>query len=249
MISKLITDRNRSSDTVGATGEANADELGTKLTSVFTRHLRAGEVMPDMALFARLTARHLTSHAEALVAADSAHELEVGDDVAPRVERDVSETELRDRVVTYRNVIAAGHGEATLRAHGISTPAPTDTRGLLRYATELNVKLLDATLAPTTPPPEGIVINRAGMAAQLAPLISRLDAAVKVVTREAAELVVTQTAKDKALVANDEAFSGVANTLEGLLTLAGRKDLADRVRPSPRRPGVVDLEPIEPVAT
>lgn len=65
-----------------------------------------------------------------------------------------------------------------------------------------------------------------------------LDAAVADVTREAREAQVTQAAKVSAIAAHDTLFASVANVAEGLLTLVGENDLARRVRPSARRPGV-----------
>lgn len=56
--------------------------------------------------------------------------------------------------------------------------------------------------------------------------------------REAREAQVTQAAKVSAIAAHDPLFASVANVAEGLLTLVGENDLAQRVRPSARRPGV-----------
>ena len=42
--------------------------------------------------------------------------------------------------------------------------------------------------------------------------------------------------------AYDEAFAGVATAFSGLLLLAGHPELAERVKPSPRRPGQTAAE-------
>lgn len=242
MASKQVTDRDRSSSKVVATVEAHATEVNQKLGALLERHLQAGETMPNLALFATLIGRHLTSVAAVLNEADLVHEAEIGDDVQPRVERDEAESDLRDATVNYRNALGAGYGDAALRAHSVGTAAPSDTRGLIRYAKDFRSGLLDAARAPSVPARTGVVVDRAALAAALTTRIERLDAALVVVEREAAELKRTQAAKDEAMSANDTAFSGVANVMEGLLVLAGRKDLAARVRPSARKPGVVDQE-------
>jgi hypothetical protein len=247
MVSKQVTDRVRSSSQVTATVEVNANEVDQKLRALLSVYLEAGESMPDVALFVRLIRRHLLHASSELNAADLAHESEIADDAQPRVERDEAEADLRDTVVNYRNAVSVGYGEAATRAHAVGSAAPSDARGLLRYAKDFHAGLVDAARAPSTRPRGGLVVDRAILAAELAPRIARLDAALEVVDREAAELRLTQTAKDSAIAANDVAFSGVANAMEGLLILAGRRDLADRVRPSARRAGVVDQEVAEPI--
>lgn len=250
MASKQVTDRDRSSSQVTATVEANSNEVDQKLRALLNGFLEAGESMPDIALFVRLIRRHLLRATSELNAADLAHEAEIGDDALPRLERDDGETDLRDTVVNYRNAVSVGYGDAAVRAHGVGSAAPSDPRGLIRYAKDFHAGLIDAARAPATPPRGGVVVDRAVLAAELAPRIARLEAALEVVDREAAELKLTQTAKDAAIIANDVAFSGVANALEGLLILAGRRDLAERVRPSARRSGVVDQEAadlVEPI--
>ena len=247
MASKQVTDRDRSSSQVTATVDANAAEVDQRLRALFTGHVQPTEVMPDFAFLVRLIGRHLSSAADVLNAADLAHEAEIGDDVQPRVERDDSEADLRETTINYRNAISVGYGDVVMRSHGIGSAAPPDPRGLIRYAKDFHSGLIDPARTPSTPPRGGIAVDRTTLAAELAPRIARLEAALESVTREAAELKLTQTAKDDAITANDTAFSGVANAVEGLLILAGRRDLAARVRPSARRPGIVD-EAVDPSA-
>ncbi|MEO5731559.1 MAG: hypothetical protein ABI134_17965 [Byssovorax sp.] len=71
-----------------------------------------------------------------------------------------------------------------------------------------------------------------------------LDTQLKDVARELREAQATLDAKNQARAAYDELFGGAATTLTGLLRLAGKADLAAKVRPSARRPGqtAVDAE-------
>ena len=65
--------------------------------------------------------------------------------------------------------------------------------------------------------------------------------------REAREAEQTLTRRRTALAANDLAFSCGADLLSALFWAAGEGDLADRVRPSKRRPGrVAEEEPAAP---
>jgi hypothetical protein len=238
MASKQVVDRGRSASQVSAQIETHADEIQNQLKTLLEPHLARGEKMPDLALFVRLSGRLLTGRPEPLAAADRAHEAELSDDAAPRAERDDAERELRDTVVTFRNSISSNFGDGALRTLGIWDPPPSDTRGLATYAKDFALALADDTRAIQGKKRKGVTIDRHAMAKELTPEAGRLETALGVVTKEEAEATATQTAKNNAMTANDTAFAGVATAAEGLLTLAGRSDLAERVRPSARRPGV-----------
>lgn len=247
MPSKQVTDRSRSSGIVGTNGETYATEVGERTNVQLLPFARDGEVVPDVALLLRLMARMLKSKTEKLEQADSAHEAEISDDAQPRAERDEAEGELRETTVEFRDAISAKYGDVGLRTLGIYEPPPRGAPELAKYARSFHAALIDASRTLTGSARRGLQIDRAQMASELLPTIERLEAALRTVTQEAAELHLTQTAKDRAMEENDVAFMGVANAVEGLLSLAGRPDLADRVRPSRRKPGVVEAEDGEPV--
>lgn len=242
MTSKQVVDRTRSVGTVATTTEAHASELMERLRALFEPYLESGEVMPDVAFFATLTVRHLRAANAALDVADRAHETELSDDPAARAERDEAGVSLRDTVSNLRSAITAVGGTPALQTLSIPGPLPADVRTLLRYAAGLHEALLDEARVVVNTSRVGLALDRVVMAGVLLPEITRLQRALDHVAQEAAELGLTQTAKDNAIAANDVAFKGVANAMEGLLALAGRADLADRVRPSARRPGRVEAE-------
>ena len=242
MTSKQVVDRARSSASVMATMEAHSPELVEQLAARLSPHLHRGEVMPDVALLVSLASRHLAHAAAQLDVADRTHEAELSDDAAPRAERDAAHGSLRVVVTDMKGAIQAVGGAAAQQALGISGAVPTDVRALERFAAGLHDALLDTSRVVTSTSRVGLVLDRPAMAAVLAPEIARLQRALEHVAKEAAELGLTQTAKDKAIEKNDATFSGVANAMQGLLILAGRADLADRVRPSKRRPGTVEVE-------
>ena len=247
MPSKQVTDRSRSSGIVGTNAETYAVEVGEKTSVKLSPFLLAGEAMPDGALWMKLFVRYLASKTTALQQADSAHEAEISDDAQPRAERDEAEGELRETTVEFRNAITAKYGDVGLRTMGVYEPPPRGAPELAKYARSLHVALVDASRTLTGSARRGLQVDRAAMATELLPPVERLEAALRKVTQEASELHLTQTAKDRAMEENDLAFMGVANAVEGLLTLAGREDLAERVRPSRRKPGVVETEDASPV--
>ena len=248
MPSKQVTDRSRSSGIVRTNAETFAAEVGAKTHAQLSPFLQAGEVMPDGALQMKLFARYLASKMSLLEQADSAHEAEISDDAPPRAERDEAEGELRETTVEFRNAIGAKYGDVGLKVMGLYEAPPRGAPELAKYGRSLHDALIDASRTLTGSARRGLHIDRAEMATELLATVERLEAALRTVTHEAAELHLTQTAKDRAMDNNDEAFAGVAKAVEGLLTLAGRKDLAERVRPSGRKPGVVEVDHPEPAA-
>ena len=242
MTSKQVVDRARASTRVTTTVDANLHELAAGLAARFAPVLLPGETMPDMTFFVALAARLLTHAHAQLDEADRAHEAELSDDPAARAERDAAAAEVRETVTSLRSAVISAGGSAAARALSIPSRLPSDVSNLERYAAGLHSALLDPTRVVVNTSRAGIVLDRRAMAATLEPELTRLQAALKNVAKEAAELGVTQTAKDKAIEANDRTFTGVANVIEGLLTLANREDLADRVRPSRRRPGTIEDE-------
>ena len=242
MTSKQVVDRARASTRVTTTVDANLHELAAGLAARFAPVLLPGETMPDMTFFVALAARLLTHAHARLDEADRAHEAELSDDPAARAERDAAAAEVRETVTSLRSAVISAGGSAAARALSIPSRLPSDVSNLERYAAGLHSALLDPTRVVVNTSRAGIVLDRRAMAATLEPELTRLQAALKNVAKEAAELGVTQTAKDKAIEANDRTFTGVANVIEGLLTLANREDLADRVRPSRRRPGTIEDE-------
>ena len=242
MPSKQVTDRSRSSEIVGTNAETFAADVAAKTHTQLSPFLQDGEVMPDTALQLKLFARFLASKMTLLEQADSTHEAEIGDDAQPRAERDEAEGELRETTAEFRNAIVAKYGDVGLRVMGVYEPLPRTAPELAKYGRSLHTALIDPARVLTGSRRRGLQVDREAMATELLAPVERLEAALRKVNQEAAELHLTQTAKDRAMDDNDEVFSGVAKAVEGLLTLAGRKDLADRVRPSRRKPGVVEAE-------
>ena len=234
MASKQVTDREKSARAVVAVGETQAEASGVALGELLKPHLAKGEALPDMALVMTLVSRALDARKAVMVKADAAHEAELGDDEPVRRARDEAAQALSEKVVELREVLTGLYGSATASAV-LTGPTPVDPVVLSRFAGEAATQLARVKLPPTRI--KGAKLDTAEVASALEERRATLDTQLKDVARELREAQATLDAKSRAMTAYDELFGGAAMTLAGLLRLAGKADLAAKVKPSTRRPG------------
>ncbi|APR74806.1 Hypothetical protein A7982_00152 [Minicystis rosea] len=234
MSSKQVTDREKSARAVVAAGETQADAIGAALAQVFKPHLRKGEPSPDVSRVAVLLSRALDAAKATMVEADVAHDAEIGDDDGYRKARDEAAADLADRLIELREILTGVYGTAT--ANSVFTSrTPEDPVVLSRFARDIEGALGRVTLPKARI--KGAKLDIAETIADLAQRREKLDATLADVARELREAQATLDAKNRAIAAYDEVFGGVATLLTGALRLAGKPDLAAKVRPSSRRPG------------
>jgi hypothetical protein len=241
MPSKLVTDRQKSARAVAAAANTHGASVGEALKGLLAPHLQGGEQMPDVGLLCLLVGRLLLSQNEKLVAADAAHEAELNDDGAPREARDRAAFEVRRVLVDLRATVAAVHGSAGLKQLGLTGATPEDPSVLAVEGAAVLTSLEDASISLPAPR-RGTSLNRQDFADELREHLAPLQSALATVSREAREAETTLAAKQAAMTANDRAFSLGAAWLTATFSLAGREDLAARVRPSVRRPGQTEAE-------
>jgi hypothetical protein len=234
MASKQVVDRQRSANSVIAAGEANAGLIQEALAAQAKPHLKKGEAAPDVAAVVKLSCTVLAAARDRMVEADAAHEAELADDPAVRAARDAACTVLYDEIVQVREMVVGAHG-GNAAGNVFAGSTPEEPIALSRYAGEVASRLQKANLPP--PRIKGAKLNVAEIAGSLQEKRAELDQQLHAVQREMREAQQTLAAKTAAVAAYDETFAGVAAALSGLLRLAGKVDLAAKVRPSTRRPG------------
>jgi hypothetical protein len=238
MPSKLVVDRQKSAQAVIAAGETNASLIADELKKLLDPHLRKSEKLPDIDLLIDLVARYLGTSTDAMIAADEKNLLELADDDAIRDARDEAAAALYSTLGDLREWVTALFGTAALRALGFSGPTPQEPVALSRFAGEV-VSALSSTKLPKPKRP-GIKWDPADTVAEIKAAREALDKLLTGVARELREAQGTLTAKNAAITEHDERFSRAASFYAGLFRLAGQSDLADRVRPSPRRAGQIE---------
>ncbi len=156
---------------------------------------------------------------------------ERSDDVGLRDERDTASTNLHAAAVRVRSMVLDALGPNGIVSYGLSGETPRVTRDLTSHAYTV-AKLMQAN--PFNVTVDGVTFDSAAMATTLK---AKADAAEKTLSdmqREEQELVNELGHRQTAIDAWVDVHQGVADTLTGLFRLAGRKDLAERVRPTSR---------------
>lgn len=195
---------------------------------------------------------HLHAHNELLGATEDEYVAEQADDPTVREAREEAKANLLDLAVRARSRIADTLGRAGLERYGLESDTPRNARALASHV-ENAIKLLRGDVAEIDDGLGGTLATTAladSLAAAHAPLADAV-ARLRVESREGEGAL---TARDRALEEWTDAYQGVATVLVGLYRLAGRQDLAERIRPTDRRasgretsePSPGDPTPVEP---
>ncbi|MBK8258191.1 MAG: hypothetical protein IPK82_36680 [Polyangiaceae bacterium] len=234
MASKQVTYRQKSASSVMASGEANATIVAEAVTALLQPLAKKGQQVPDTGALVHLLCAALDASANKMVAADAAHEAELGDDTAVRTARDNAHAALREELVELREIVVGAYGSQAAAAI-FQGAAPDDPVVLARFAGEV----ADHFEKNKLPPPrlKGAKLDVAEVAASLREKRDVLEQHLKSVQREVREAQKTLAERNAAVTAHDALFSGIATALSGLLLIAGKPELAARVKPSSRRPG------------
>lgn len=243
MASKQSVDKQKSASSVIAVGETHAESTQNALVGILQPFLKKGESMPDFAAAMRLSCRALAAARDHMVQCDQAHETELADDAEVREARDEAYGVLYAQLVEVREILGGAYGSGTVNKV-LAGATPQDPVMLSRYAGEVASKLDDVKLP--APRVKGAKLDTAELAGSIRANRAELDKHLEAVQREFREAQVTLDAKNQASTAYDNMFTAVANGLTGTLRLAGKTELAAKIRPSTRRPGQTAEEAGDP---
>lgn len=246
MPSKLVADRQKSSQSVFAAIDHVAAAVGRAVTLRLSPMLREGESMPDAGMLLILVRRELESRLDALRAASKALQQELEDDSAPRAARDAAFERLSRRVVELRELLIGLFGRDAIVELGFSERTPQDPVLLAEFAS----KIADSLRTRPMPAPRlaGVVFPAAATAGELDALSTDLQDRLAVVKLEERQAQDALGVRNQAQESYDTSFSELAELGMILLRLAGRDDLAARLRPTePRSPSrAEETPPTEP---
>ena len=152
-------------------------------------------------------------------------------------QRDAQKVELVDTFIQARHAVEHLHGvHRGFQAVGVTGPTLRDPAGLMKQVRE-TVDFFEAPKVPLAIRLDGVQVDLPAVARQLSAGATGLQATITEVARAQKQAEETRLAKNDAIDEYDHVYLYVGRTLEGLFHLAGMHELAERVRPSTRRPG------------
>jgi hypothetical protein len=164
--------------------------------------------------------------------AELAYTAEQADDVAPRGERDALAAEGISLMTKLRSSVEDVLGAAGLATYGLSGATPRAPRAVESHMTNVISLLVQKPAVVTTD--LGGKFDTAAVVAAITPKRDALKGVLGTLDNEARELEEAMGKRDAAVEAWIDVYQGVATAFSGVCRLAGRKDLADRVRPTTR---------------
>jgi len=256
LLSKMVADREQSARAVSAAFGTHGPVAARLLSELLGEVLRPDEAPPDIGLFVTLLQRRLDRATAALTEADQTHSRELGDDGPVRDARDAAKASVLAVVTSIRLALTSRFGQDFGGRLGASGPAPEAPNDVLSWGRKVFDALTQLTLPPIDPQgddgDEVGTFSKETALRKLGQRLAQLEQALAELAREGREAEATQSKKDKAVAAYDQTFTLTAGLLEVLLRFAGETSLADKVRPSIRRPGTTaqsDPSPAAPTPT
>ncbi len=246
-VSRMVSDRVSITNTVASAVVIHGPEAAPELEKMLfpdgpPQGLTVAAVLAALGgLLARRT--------EALIAADRTHAVELADDDECRARRDERISDLRGYLSSLRANLTGNYGPALPVAYGLPAAIPDDAASLLTLAGNVEHLLRNRPLTEL-PKRQSLALDPVATADDLQAAAAELQGALGDVEREKREAQLTLTTKNEALAEWAQGYQGVADAVSALFALAGKQELADKVKPTARRraglPEADDTPPAPP---
>ncbi|MFT3768041.1 MAG: hypothetical protein QM820_21540 [Minicystis sp.] len=233
-LSKQVDNRLIVSGKVVASARTHAAEIAKVLAAKAEEAQGAAKAPPAKHFEATIEAYAATlEHSAAtLRSAELTYSAEQADDVAPREKRDKLTADAFGLMVKVRSTVESTMGAAGLKTYGLEGETPRSPRAVASHMGNV-VSLMEKQPATVTDE-LGTTFDTKAAVAVINPKRDALESVLTDVDREARELEDALGKRDRAVEAWIDAYQGVATAFSGMCRLAGRKDLAERVRPTSR---------------
>jgi len=234
----MVTRRQTSARNVCSAIARHTEKTQEAFAGVLGPFLKEGDSVPDLIPLQHMLEQVLEQLRRDLVASDETHLLELQEHRAARARRDTASAALAERLVQLRKAMTGVFGDLAADGYkGIGGAMIRNPEILARKARRVLERLQSGT--PEMPPPRvpGFTVDPQPWAGLLEGPLRELEEALKEVADDRRDSEGTLVAKHEALEAYDRAFQKVAQLQESLFRFADLKGLAERVRPSSRRPG------------
>lgn len=165
----------------------------------------------------------------ALAVAEAAYVSEQADDVPVRIERDARHEALSSQAILVRDRVETHLGRESLAAYGLANRTPRRPQDLLVYGKTASALL--RTQPRLVPDGMGGQVSTVALADSLDALCSSLETSIQQLVNEQRELEAARSARNTAQTDLVTTYQLIAGLLLYVFRLAGKPELAERIRP------------------
>lgn len=236
---KTVSDRVQSCKAVLWALETYGDRLVEILGESFGPLLEDGQALPFDVQF-QLFTKQLRLVSDQMLGTARAYRDQKARESISRGTRDERAADVNSGVVGLRQAFAGIYSEEKLAEIGFARRTPQPPAELLEQASHLVDRLGDPELDLTGSRFGEFQLDAQQLAQELVKSVKAMQEAADDLSREVRRSEAMKLAKDDAIVEHDRWFVWIARTVESLCRVAGLEEVAKRVRPSSRRPGVTE---------
>ncbi len=231
-ISKSVSNRIRNAQVVTTSFEVHGPDVIEDLANVFQKaNIPDFDANAARSLLSTLSLL-LINATSTLEQSETTYIAEIANDGDKRDLRDEATSELRDEIQYARTILSATANTSALRNWGILESAPVTPDTLIVYA---NYCVKQLRNNPRTVTRGKLSVSTTDFADTIDVPRAKLEAALEDLKRDSRENQLALEKRNDALDSWNVAYSTSASILADLYRLAGRQNLAKRVRPTRRR--------------
>ncbi len=236
MANKMVTDSSADASFLSAAAATFPREVVPALKEVLSPLVGECQTMPDVESLPVLAAKLAERRLERLIEADKANLDAQAALLEPRKRRDGAFSHAYDTLFKIRDFCRALYGrKLAARIVPNGQRIPQRPKAFVHTARHVLERLWD--LERELPPQEleGIDVQRVQLSKNFTSDVEELDGSLDEVDLKRREAEITQEAKNEALREFKATYGAAVRLLEALAILAGKPELAARVRPTRRR--------------
>jgi hypothetical protein len=236
MASRQVTRRQAVAGAVEAAANEHAVEVAQRVERRLAELRGSVGAGLDLGRLQEALGELLAADRRALEAADAAHIEELRGDAETRERRDAATARLHEHLSRLRATVAALYGAgADARLFALRGRTGRNPEVLRRQAARVLARLRDVERPLPAPRTEWLKADPSTWAAELAPALAELEAALGAVHADRRRAEATHRAKQEALDRYDRTYTAVTGCLASLYHLADLDTYEERLRPRAAR--------------